>query len=340
MPLSQRTLLNKALTLPTLGFGGAALGGLYHQVSTDDAKAVIQSALEAGVNYLDTAPYYGFGRSERVLGDVLRDSQSPFILSTKVGRLLKPTPNLDPSTLGWPQGLSFTPIFDYSYDAIMRSYEDSLQRLGLPLIDILYMHDIGSMTHGAEHQHHFKIAMESGYKALDELRRNGHIKAFGIGVNEWEACKAVLDYGDWDVFLLAGRYTLLEQEACDTLLPNCLARKTSIVIGGPFNSGLLVGGDMWNYAKAPSEILAKRNALQAVCQQFQISLPAAALQFPLAHPAVVSVIPGVRHTHELTEILAWSQLSIPTAFWDTLKEQGLLSTTAPTPLTNLYQTGE
>ena len=341
MPLTKRVIpcALTNLSITTLGLGGAALGGLYSGVKRDDAVQTIQDALAAQINYVDTAPYYGFGYSERVIGDVLRDQSSatqPYVLSTKVGRVLKAGAVENPAAYGWPNGLPFTPVFDYSYDAVMRSFEDSLQRLGLAQIDILYMHDIGAFTHGAEHEKHFTAAMTSGYKALDELRRAGLIKAFGIGVNEWEVCKAVLDYGQWDVLLLAGRYTLLEQQAADTLFPACKAANTSIVVGGPFNSGILVGGDTWNYGKAPAEIIQKVNQLKAICQQYQVSLPAAALQFPLAHERVVSVIPGARNPQELAQILEWTQQTIPNEFWQALKQQGLLAEHIPTPHDNLY----
>lgn len=337
MPLTKRRLAGaSSLELTTLGLGGAAFGGLYSGVTREDAVHTLQAALAAGINYFDTAPYYGFGRSERVMGDVLREQHQPFVLSSKVGRLLKAGAVDNPAAYGWPEGLPFTPVFDYSYDAMMRSFEDSLQRLGLAQIDILYIHDIGAATHGAEHEAHFKTAMHSGYKALDELRSAGLIKAFGLGVNEWQVCKAVLDYGQWDVFLLAGRYTLLEQEAADKLFPACQKTNTSIVIGGPFNSGILVGGDTWNYGKAPHEIIAKVEQLKALCQDYQVALPAAALQFPLAHECVVSVIPGVRHPHELAQILDWTQQTIPAEFWAALKQQGLLAEQVPTPQHNLY----
>jgi len=301
----------------------------------DDAAAVatLRSALEGGIRYFDTAPFYGFGLSERRVGDAIR-GQDDIVLSTKVGRLLAPGLPERPETLGWPRPLPFQPRYDYGYDGVMRSFEDSLQRLGRERIELLFLHDIGPMTHAdpAEEARHFADATGGGYRALDELRRAGDIDGFGIGVNEIDVSLRVLEHGDWDVFLLAGRYTLLEQEALDTLLPRAAERGVRLVVGGPFNSGILVGGDTWNYERAPEDVRRRTLALSRVCAAHDTPLPAAALRFPLAHPQVASVIPGTRTPDELAQLLDWWERDIPSSLWSDLVGEGLLRADAPTPL--------
>ncbi|TNF19432.1 MAG: aldo/keto reductase [Rhodobacteraceae bacterium] len=334
MNFATRRIGRTDLRVPTLGFGGAPLGGLFAAVDESDALSTLQQAFAGGMTYVDTAPFYGFGLSERRVGDVLRGQD--YVLSTKVGRLLTPGAMDDPGAMGWPAALPFTPDFDYSYDGILRSFEDSLQRLGLDRIDILYVHDIGEETHGAGNARHFGDLTSGGYRALDELRRDGRITAIGLGVNEAAVCLAALDHGDWDVFLLAGRYTLLEQAPLDDLLPACAARGVSIVVGGPFNSGILVGGETWNYGAAPASIIERVTRLKATCARFDVPLPAAALHFPLAHPCVAAVIPGLRTPRELAEAQAWAALTIPAAFWEALKAEDLLHPAAPTPTGNPF----
>ena len=238
----KRQVGNTGLAVDTLGFGCASLGNLYHPVSDADARQILDSAWSRGFRYYDTAPHYGQGLSERRVGDALRRFRGgEYVLSTKVGRLLKPVGYAD-ERHAFMSPMPFDIFYDYSYDGIMRSFEDSLQRLGLDRIDILYMHDIGAFTHGARNDELFPIAMDGGYRAMDELRSAGAVSAIGLGVNEYEVCEAALDHGDWDCFLLAGRYTLLEQESLDTFLPRCLKRNCSIVIGGAYNSGVLATG--------------------------------------------------------------------------------------------------
>ncbi|MCP5087825.1 MAG: aldo/keto reductase [Rhodobacteraceae bacterium] len=329
MKFSTRRIGNTSLDVPTLGFGAAPLGGLFEKVDDTEASKVLSAAFDSGMTYIDTAPFYGFGRSERRVGDMLHGRN--YVLSTKVGRLLNPGAAPDPAALGWPDALPFHPVYDYSYDGIIRSFEDSQQRLGLDRIDILYVHDIGSMTHGDENQYHFKNLAEGGCRALDELRSSGHVKAIGLGVNETQACLDALDIGEWDVFLLAGRYTLLEQEPVSGLLPKCSDRGVSIVVGGPFNSGILVGGDTWDYGAAPQRVRAKVKRLSDTCEEFDVPLPAAALQFPLGHDGVASVIPGLRNRRELSDTLGWVARAIPGEFWQELKIRDLLHPDAPTP---------
>jgi len=327
--MDKRQVGRTGLDIDVLGLGGAPLGGNFADLGYDQAAHLIQTAREAGIGYFDTAPWYGFGRSERVMGDMLRGSD--YILSDKVGRLLKPGPVANPMDFGMIDPLPFNVVYDYGYDGIMRAFEDNLQRLGLDRIDILLVHDIGTFQHGDDNARHFEDLEKGGYRALDDLRRSGQIKAIGLGVNETQVCLDALGIGDWDVFLLAGRYTLLEQTPLQALFPACQAAGTTIICGGPFNSGILVGREMWNYAKAPAQIVDKARALGKVAEAHGIPLAAAALQFPLGHPIVSSVIPGPRSSAELTQILDWFDTDIPPAFWAELKSKGLLEEVAPVP---------
>jgi D-threo-aldose 1-dehydrogenase len=326
----KRPLGRTALEVTTLGLGCATLGGSRVPVSREEAEAIVRAAWAAGVRYVDTAPFYGFGQAERCVGDALRDvPRDEWVLSTKVGRLLCSNPSAAEHR---QNRMPFDAVFDYSYDAIMRSFEDSLQRLALGRIDILYLHDIGAMQHGREgHPTVMRTLRGGGYRALEELRRCGVVRAIGIGVNEREVLLEAMEWGAWDAFLLAGRYTLLEQAPLDDLLPKCLSSGISIVVGGPLNSGILAGRDTWNYKIAPSEIVGRVHAISTVCDRYQVPLAAAALQFPLAHPAVAAIIPGPRSVAEFAANLDLLRYPIPSALWNDLREAKLLHPLAPTP---------
>ena len=323
-----------------LGLGCASLGNLYHAIGDDEARATVDAAWDAGMRYFDTAPYYGLGLSERRLGDALRDRpRSQYRLSTKVGRLLDPDigPDLAPERHGFVTSMPFKVRYDYSYDGIMRSWEASLQRLGLARVDILLVHDIGTVTHGADNARHFADLADSGYRALDELRRNGDIAAIGLGVNEWEICAQAMTIGQFDCFLLAGRYTLLEQEPLHAFLPLCERHGASIILGGAYNSGILATGTRrggtvhYNYEPAPATIIERVARIEAVCDAHGVTLAAAALQFPLAHPVVASVIPGLGSAARVEQTAALWHEPIPAAFWQQLKDEGLLDPDVPTP---------
>jgi D-threo-aldose 1-dehydrogenase len=327
--VEKRNVGKTQLKIDVLGLGGAPLGGNFADLDYAQGIEIISAALDAGMSYFDTAPWYGFGRSERVVGDQLRGKN--YILSSKVGRLLAPGAVATPMDFGMIDPLPFHPVYDYSYDGVMRAFEDGLQRLGLDRIDILLAHDIGTFQHGDDNAKHFKDLQGGGYKAMAELRADGRVQAIGLGVNENQVCLDALNIGRWDVFLLAGRYTLLEQTALDELFPACDVVGTTIICGGPFNSGILVGREMWNYNNAPKAVVNKVKALGAVADKYGIPLPAAALQFPLAHNTVTSVIPGPRSKVELEEILQWQSIKIPNEFWASLKSQALVHEDAPTP---------
>ena len=282
-----------------LGFGAAPLGNLYSAVSDATAQATLNAAWAHGVRYYDTAPLYGLGLSETRLNQFLRDKKrSSYVLSTKVGRLLEVCPPEQRTGIG---KFFNTPnrreVFDYSYDGVMRSLEFSLERLGVDRIDIVYAHDCDVFTHGSEakRDEHVKTFLAGGYRALVKLRDQKVIKAIGAGVNEWQVCETLAKAGDFDLFLLAGRYTLLEQEALDSFLPLCEQRGIGIVLGGPYNSGILATGPkkgaFYNYDPAPKAILDRVGKIEAICKTHKVKLAEAALRFPLLHPSVVSVHP-------------------------------------------------
>ena len=339
MSFPLRDLGRTGLKVTELGFGAAPLGNLFRPLADDVARATLAAAKTAGFGYWDTAPFYGFGLSERRLGDALRGSDH--VLSTKVGRVLNPVAGPIDANIarhGYATPMPFEPVYDYSYDAVMRSFEESLQRLGLARIDILYIHDIGRMTHGDENPFRMaELTAGGGLRALEELRSAGAISGFGMGVNEIEACLEVMDHARLDVILLAGRYTLLEQNALDELFPRCVEAGTAIVGGGPYNSGILALGTKtgaplyYNYEPAPADIIDKVRAIEAVCDAHGVPLAAAALQFPLAHPLVASVIPGLDSPSRVEQTVALYRHKIPAALWQDLKSQGLLRSDAPIP---------
>lgn len=330
-----------AARLPRLGFGAAPIGNLYAPVSDGQAFEAVAEALAAGVTYFDTAPHYGFGLSESRLGAALAelDPGETTLVSTKVGRILRPIADPDAHEVrhGFAKANPYEPVFDYSYDAVLRSVEESRQRLQRSRIDMLLVHDLGQLTHGDDHERLFAQFMGGGYRALRALRDSGEVGAIGLGVNEWQAAEQLLAVADLDVILLAGRYTLLEQGALDSFLPLCAKRGVSVVIGGPFNSGVLARGaggqprSRYNYETAPTDVLARVDRLEAVCARFGVPLAAAALQFPLAHPAVAGVIAGLSSAAEVATARQLIDLAIPEALWDALGEEKLIDPRAPTP---------
>ncbi len=328
---------NGGLTFTELGFGTAPLGNLYKAISDEEADAILNAAWDAGVRYFDTAPLYGLGLSETRLNRFLRDKpRDEYVLSTKIGRLLKAaTPETRDGFGKWFDVPARNEVYDYTYDGVMRSLEFSLERLGIHRIDILYAHDLDVFNHGswADLEPKLNELMSGGYKALIELRDQGVITAFGAGVNEWQPCQWMAERGDFDLFLLAGRYTLLEQEALETMLPLCEARGIGIVIGGPYNSGVLATGArpgaFYNYDPAPDEILERVSQIQSVCDRHGVRLVDAAFQFPLCHPTVVSIIPGGQGTTEMESNLSAARAEIPAALWADLKSEGLLREDAP-----------
>jgi len=339
MHVTDRRRLGKSgLEVPVIGFGGAPLGNLFDEFSDEQARATVRAAYDAGMRLFDTAPLYGHGLSEHRIGETLRwlDRDS-YVLSTKVGRLLRPRDPRDLEGGVFKRVLPFEGVYDYSYDGVLRSVDDSLQRLGTHRIDVLLIHDVDVWTHGSEaaRVQRFGEVMAGGYRAMLRLREERVVRAIGAGINEIQACEDFARAGDFDCFLLAGRYTLLEQAALDTLLPYCAERDISLLIGGPYNTGILatgaVPGAYYNYAPAPAEIMERVARIEAVCLQHRVRLASAALQFPLGHPNVATLIPGARSPDEIAQNKAIFEVDIPSAFWADLKRDGLLREDAPTP---------
>lgn len=321
-----------------LGMGCASLGGLYSAVDGETCIATLQAAWNCGLRYFDAAPMYGLGRAEHLLGHFLREHAAPadVTVSTKVGRLMarsRPGRELptaakkNPLDSGWSNGLPFREVFDYSHDAIMRSFDDSQQRTGLGEIDMLYVHDIGDVTHAENAGHHWSaLTRGGGFRALEELRSAGIIKGFGLGVNEAKVVVDAMNEADLDCTLLAGRHTLLEQNA-NLLLEKAAAARMAIVIGGVFNSGILAAGSTgnrkFNYRDAPEEVARKVDRLSAACAKFDVPLAAAAVQFPFRHRAVTSVLIGAKHPDRVRQNVGWFEKSLPDELWTALERDGL-----------------
>ncbi|CAN5318215.1 aldo/keto reductase [soil metagenome] len=316
------------------------MGGFRAAISDAEAVEFTDAAYDLGVRYFDTSPFYGYGRSELRMGAALRNRpREDFVLSTKVGRVLHP---LKPGETKPPEfrenGLpGFAPVFDYSYDGVMRSLEHSHHRLGMAKIDIALIHDVDFWTikdRGILDER-FKTVMEGGYKALDELRKAGVIGAIGVGINESDTSLRFIQAGDFDCMLLAGRYTLLEQGALDAFLPECTKRGVSVILGGPYNSGILTGGvtdqATHDYAQAPAPLIEKARKLEAICRRHGVELGAAAMQFPLFHPAFCAVIPGALSATEVKQNVERLSAKIPTELWSELKREKLIDPASPTP---------
>jgi len=333
----RRQVGGTSLSVPVFGYGSAHLGELYGLVDETDATATVDAAWDAGVRLFDSAPWYGLGLAEHRLGHALRRRQrSEYVLTTKVGRVLERP--FDPSGFKsgtWTGGLKFEHRFDYRYDAIMRSYEDSLQRLSINTVDALIIHDLDEIYHREEFGYRKRDLVNSGIKALEELKRRGDIKAIGMGINTRAALEQVAPIVDLDFVLVAMPYTLLDQVSLHTGMAECVRRGVSVVIGAPFASGILVTGSgstsKYGYANAAPEMQQKVRGIEAVCKAHGVSLPSAALQFVLAHPAVVAEIPGAAKPAEVEQNVASFRAKIPTSFWSDLKAQGLIDPEAPVP---------
>ncbi|WP_112964425.1 aldo/keto reductase [Agrobacterium sp. fls2-241-TYG-188a] len=328
----KRKIPRRDVDVTVMGLGCAQMGNLYRVTPYEESKGAFDTAWEHGIRYFDTAPFYGYTRSERRLGTMVTEHErSDYTLSTKVGRVMVPDDTVGPEEDAYVAPLPFRPAYDYSYDGILRSFEASQQRLGILKPDILYIHDIGTVTHGDRHAHYWdQLTSGGGFKALAKLRDEGSTGAVGLGVNEWEVVRDAMEIFDIDVAMLAGRYTLLEQDSL-TFMDTCAARGVAIVAAGAFNSGILAGNRKFNYADAPSDILAKVDALHDACDEMGVSLQAAALQFPLAHPACVTVVSGARNAAQLSSNIEWFEQDIPAEFWSELEKRGLIAEGAPVP---------
>lgn len=336
-----RAVTPDGLNVTTMGLGGTGLGNMYRSVDIDAAIATVHAAFERGIRYFDTAPVYGFGLSETRLGQAIASlPRRDIVISSKVGYDLVPIPPEELKPTLWQDPPAIRADFDYSRDAVLRSLEGTLKRLGTDYVDMVAIHDPDEAIHfhAGEDPYarsRFREAMDGAYPVLDDLRSQGVIKAVGVGINQWQMLSDFVVAGRFDYFLLAGRYTLLEQEPLATLLPECERRGTKIVIGGPYNSGILatgaIKGATFNTRTAPQQVLDRVSRIEALCARHGVPLPAAALQFPLGHPLVVSVIPGARSVEELNQNLGYLHHRIPSALWTDLRNEGLLDRAAPLP---------
>ncbi len=338
--IKMRTVGRTGVKVTEMGLGGAPLGDLFEAVSETQAQETLQAAWDAGVRYFDTAPFYGYGKSEHRFGHFLRQhARGDFVISTKVGRVLKATRDLKTfDKQMWVGGLPFDHAFDYSYDGIMRSHEDSLQRLSLHAVELLLIHDLDYFFHTTEDMVTASLAQlyTSGWRALHELRSSGQIKGIGAGLNMLGLIPRFLDMIDIDFFILAMPYTLLDQDPLDEEFPKCAARGVDIIIGSVFASGILATGPvadaLYAYAPAPPDILEKTRKIEAICHAHDVPLPAAAIQFPLAHPNVAAIIPGALKPEYIRANIKNYQHPIPSDLWAELKVEGLLREDAPTPV--------
>lgn len=332
----KRRLGRSNLELTTMSFGATIIGNFIRPISDASAAELVDQAWALGLRTFDTAPLYGHGLSELRLGRALQGrTRADYVLSTKAGRVLTPA---DPSTIDsglWKEPAPFAAAFDYSYDGIMRSVEDSLKRLLTDHLDIVYMHDIDRYTHGGNQPEMFRQAVDEGFPALVKLRDEGVVSAIGIGVNEADVCLAGIKETDADCVLLAGRYTLLEQEPLDDLLPMCESRGIGVVLGGVYNSGILATGPTegakFNYGPAPQDVMDRAGRIEVICRDHGVPLPAAALQFAASHPAVTSICLGSRTPEQQQNSAEFLEIRIPEQLWQDLRDNGLLRADAPTP---------
>jgi D-threo-aldose 1-dehydrogenase len=338
--LPMRPFGPRGLELTTLGMGCVPLAGLYRPISDQDALRTVLASHDAGVRHFDTAPFYGHGLSEHRLGRALRRlPPGDVVVSTKVGRLLLPERSEPVRSEMFAEVLPFRPVFDYGYDATLRSLDDSLQRTGLAQIDLVLIHDANRRWHGDAFPERFRQVMEGAHRALVRLREEGVIKAFGVGAHGHPECMEFAKAGDFDGFMLAGQYTLLDQSALDDFLPYCAENRLGVLIAAPFNSGILATGSAgdadgsahYYYRPAPPEIVDRVGRIEAVCARHGVDLPAAALQFPLAHPAVTTVVPGLQSPLEARRDVELLQQPIPAPFWEDLRAEGLLLEAAALP---------
>ena len=340
--LKKRRLGTTEVEVTELGLGSTPLGNMYRAMDLSNAIATVHAAAEAGIRYIDTAPVYGFGLSEKRVGEgIAALPRAELVLSTKVGYTLVPVDPAEQKPGGiWDKPPPMRSEFDWSRDAVLRSIEGSLERLKVSAVDMIAIHDPDEsvfLKPGDDpYAHsHFKEAMEGAYPVLAELRSQGVIKAVGVGMNQWQMLCDFAEAGDFDYFLLAGRYTLLDQDSLAQLLPLCERRGISLIIGGPYNSGILatgaVPGATYDYHPAAPELLQRVTSIEAVCARHGVSLQAAALQFPLHNPVVASIIPGARSIAEVQANLAFLQQPIPADLWAELKAERLIDAASPTP---------
>ena len=344
--LPARRIGQTELEVSVLGLGGAPLGDLYERIPEQRAVATLEIAYQRGIRFFDTAPLYGHGLSEHRLGHVLRSKpRADLVVSTKVGRWLRPERGELVDRGQFAGGLNFQTIYDYSYDGTMRALEQSYHRLGMDRVDIALIHDVDIWTHGSAetYERRFREAMDGAYRALDELRRSGVVRVIGVGINEVAPCVRFAKEAAFDCFLLAGRYTLLEQNGLNDLFPLAEQHGFSLLLGGPFNSGILATGATpgakYNYKPAPPAIIKQVARIEAVCKRHDVPLAAAAIQFPLGQPTIASIVTGAVSPFEVERNAAYVDMQIPRSLWDELKAEKLLAADAPVPVIRAARTG-
>ena len=326
-PFERVEIGQTGLTVPRLGLGGAPLGGLYRSVSEEEAKNTVDTAYRAGIRFYDTSPYYGHGSCEERFGRYLASHpRGDYVLSSKVGRVLIPCDPVSIEDHQFWDTTGYNPVFDFTRDGVVRSFESSLERLRVDSLDIVHIHDPDA---------HYEQSLLEAYQAVARLKEQGQVQAVGVGMNQWEALRDFVRDADFDCLLVAGRYTLLDQSALAELMPLCSERGVSVIIGGPYNSGILATGSQrythFDYEPAAADMLRKTERLEAVCGRHGVPLKAAALQFPFGHPAVAAVIPGARSASEVEENVAMFSHPIPADLWKELQGEGLLAADAPFP---------
>lgn len=336
--IATRVLGRTALAVTELGFGAAPLGGFRGAVAAADAAGALDEAWDGGVRYFDTAPFYGYGRSELAVGALLRERpRDAFVVSTKVGRVLRRYDPARRSPAHRPGGLPFDADYDYGYDGTMRSIEQSMLRTGLDRFDVLLVHDLDAFIHTvpADLERYYAVAVEGGFRALRELRDAGVIRAFGAGLNEAATCARVMRDADPDCVLLAGRLTLLDQDALDEVVPLAREKRIALIAGGPFNSGILAAepapGAAYHYAAAPPAIVERARDWSRLARSHGVPLQAAALRFALLWPEVAAIIPGARSRAEMHAILDWHGVQVPDGLWSDARALGYLGESVPIP---------
>ena len=327
--MQKRKLGKTDIELSAIGFGGAPIGDLFENLQDENCYKVLENCFEKNINHFDTSPYYGNGLSEQRLGNFLKKiPKNKYYLSTKVGRYLtvEKEENIDRGK--WVGGLNFVPNIDYSYDGVMKSFEQSLHRLATSKIDICLIHDVDRYTHGDQVDHYFKIAMSGAYKALTQLKEEKIIKAIGIGVNDADMCKRFAEAGDFDCMLLAGRYTLLDQSALDDCIPIAEEKNIGIILGGVFNSGILAKGIGENityfYQTIPDNIKKKYNEISIICERYNVSVPSAALQFCYANKSISSMVVGMDREDQIKNNISSLSTNIPNDLWEELKNKNII----------------
>ncbi len=343
--LARHQLGGSGVTITETGLGGVPLGGFKAKLRFEEALEIVKTAYDGGVRYFDTAPLYGFGKAEYMLGHALRELgiRDEVVVSTKVARVLKPRSRTKAITdvygIDWIEPLPFLDTYDYTYDGFMRSFEDSQQRLALDFIDVLYVHDLGKAWHGDDAGIYWKQFRDSGFKALDELRSSGAVKAIGLGVNETQSVLEVAREFPIDCSMIAGRYSLLNHAPLDGAFDELLERNVSVAAAGVFNSGVLASGmkahdATYDYGKVPEELAKRVVAIEDIAAKHDVSLPVAAIQFVGAHPAVATIVLGAGNADQVAQNVAAFDVVIPDAFWTELKQAGLLPEKAPVPGAN------